>query len=310
MPGKIIAPSIERGDFSSSKNGAVMDISYFMMNNNSSNAPIISEVSLTVRDLSRSIEFYRTALGFMLHQQDGGTAMIGPPDRTIVRLIEHTSARPVTGTTGLYHFAVLVPTRLDLAHALFHLAETRTPLQGLSDHGVSEAIYLPDPDGNGIEIYCDRAQDEWPRKEEGSLEMVTLPLDTDDLFSFLSENNSPWGGMPAGTILGHVHLHVSDIPAAEHFYTELLGFELVQRYGSSASFLSVNGYHHHIGINTWAGVGAPPPPDNAVGMHDFKISLPGDGMAERFETANWPYEIKDAGLALKDPSGNEIFLAF
>jgi catechol 2,3-dioxygenase len=286
-----------------------MGISYSMMSKYNFTKAIISEVSLTVRDLARSLDFYQQALGFHILEKDQRAAKLGAPDTPLVHLIENPSVRPVTGATGLYHFAVLLPSRLNLAQILFHLAETRTSLQGLSDHGVSEAIYLPDPDGNGIEIYCDRPQADWPRKD-GALEMVTLPLDTDDLFSLLSANESSWDEMVAGTILGHMHLHVSDIPDAEHFYSKLLGFELVQRYGSSAAFLSKNGYHHHIGINTWAGVGAPPPPQNAAGLREYTINVPDDGLVERLEAANWSYKKRNRGLVLEDPSGNGVVLKF
>lgn len=269
--------------------------------------PIISQVSLTVSDLSRSVDFYQNALGFSLQASEQSRATLGSSDYAFLELVENPQARQRSGTTGLYHFAVLVPSRLELARVLYHLAQSKTPLQGLSDHGVSEAIYLADPDGNGIEIYTDRHQDDWPFKN-GQLEMLTLPLNTDELFSLLDSENEPWLGIAEDTVLGHVHLRVSHIPEAEQFYCELLGFDLVQRYGSSASFLSMDGYHHHVGMNTWAGVGAAPPPANSVGLREVKINLNGAAIIDRLQATNWPYEVLDSGLVLQDPSGNGIVI--
>ena len=277
------------------------------MGTNQAVEPIVTQVSLTVSDLEKSIDFYQNALGFRLHSRNGQTALLGSPDRIFLELIEGQNSEPVSRTTGLYHFAVLVPSPLELRHVLRHLAENRTPLQGLSDHGVSEAIYLPDLDGNGIEIYRDRPPDEWPM-QNGQLEMVTRPMNTDAIFSELSTDSGSWHELPKGTFLGHVHLHVRDIAESENFYRNLLGFDLVQRYGQSASFLSLNGYHHHIGINTWTGVGAPAPPSEAIGLRSYTINILDDELTKRLAAANWPVEEQDEGLFMRDPSGNGILL--
>jgi catechol 2,3-dioxygenase len=217
-------------------------------------------------------------------------------------------------TTGLYHFALLLPSRVDLAQSLRHLVASRYPLQGAADHGVSEALYLADPDGNGIEIYVDKPRNAWPWLE-GQLQMVTDPLNVEDL---LSSYASSWNGLPEGTRIGHVHLQVADLGEAERFYSGLLGFDLMQRFGHSALFFSAGGYHHHSGVNTWAGVGASAPPPGAVGLRHFAVHLPNEAAlahaAERLEAAGIALEhappngYTAKALLLKDPSDNGVLL--
>jgi catechol 2,3-dioxygenase len=216
----------------------------------------------------------------------------------------------VRGTTGLYHFAILVPTRADLARALRRLVVADTVMQGAADHGVSEALYLADPDGNGIEIYRDRPRAEWPYAG-GALRMGADPVDLDDL---LAEPPSapPSAGLARGTAIGHVHLHVSSLAAAERFYVGVLGFDLMQRYGPSALFVSAGGYHHHVGLNTWAGVGAPPPPPGAFGLRHFTLQLPSaaiEAVAARIRAEEIPIETVEGGLLVRDPARNAILLA-
>jgi catechol 2,3-dioxygenase len=226
-------------------------------------------------------------------------------------LTEQPEARSVSGTTGLYHFAILVPDRPALARSLRRIANSRTPVQGFADHGVSEAIYLPDPDGNGVEIYRDRPRAEWP-VENGQLQMITDPLDIDDLLAEAAGQFAPESGLPPKTTLGHIHLHVAHIGLAEVFYRDLLGFELMQRYGPTASFLAAGGYHHHVGVNTWAGAGAPPPPEDAIGLGWFTISLPDqvelEKVAARLREAGLTPEERTEGLFLRDPSQNGLML--
>jgi len=271
----------------------------------------LGPVSLTISDLDRSLAFYQDHIGLRLHRRDGDTAHLGVGGPDLLRLTQVPGARRVRGTTGLYHFAILLSSRAALAATLQHLAETRTPLQGLSDHLVSEAIYLADPDGNGIEIYSDRPRGTW-RYDGGMLRMTTEPLDVDNLMLELGERDVPWTGLPAGTTIGHIHLQVADITAAEHYYHDVLGFEIVTRYGHSASFLSAGGYHHHIGVNTWAGVGAPPPPAGSVGLRYATVLLPSaealDQAVERVQRAGGPVEEHDAGIIVRDPSANALLL--
>ena len=276
-------------------------------------ATTIGAVYLTVADLDRSLRFYQEALGFQVRQRAGDTARLGaggPADLLV--LAERPGARPTRRTTGLYHFAVLVPARLELARSLRRLAETRTPLQGFSDHLVSEAIYLADPDGNGIEIYRDRPREEWPRKND-QIQMATDPLDLDGILAELERETEPWSGLHPQTTIGHIHLHVADLGAAQAFYHGVLGFDLIQRLAGSADFVSAGGYHHHIGYNTWAGVGAPPPPPDAAGLRYFVVRLPNDAelarVADRVRKAGLPLEETEAGLLTRDPSQNGVVLA-
>lgn len=271
----------------------------------------IGRVSLRVSDLSRAVDFYQRSLGFSLHDSANRWVSLGVGDQELLELVECPGAHQVRGRTGLYHFAVLVPSRTELAFSLRNILETGTPIQGFADHLVSEAIYLPDPDGNGIEIYRDRPRDQWPR-ENGHLRMATDPLDLDSLLSELEGQNGSWSGLHTDTVVGHMHLHVRDIPEAESFYRDVLGFDLVLRYGPSASFLSAGGYHHHLGVNTWAGMGAPPPPQDAVGLRWYEIRTPDqddlDRVAEQADQAGYALERREDGLFMRDPSGNGVLL--
>jgi catechol 2,3-dioxygenase len=272
----------------------------------------IGEISLYVSDLDRSAAFYQDRLGFQLMEMTAGQAILGAGERRLITLVEKPGASRPAKSTGLYHFAVLLPNRRALARVLYHLVETESEVQGAADHGVSEAIYMADPDGNGIEIYRDRRRSEWPMDDIGRLMMDTDELDVNDLVDELKEGVAEWEGLPDKTIIGHVHLQVRDLKEAEQFYTRVLGFQLMQRYGSGAAFVSAGGYHHHIGFNTWAGAGAPPPPDDAVGLRWFEIRLPDAGALEavraRLEAAAVPYEMLDGDLLVRDPSKNGILL--
>jgi catechol 2,3-dioxygenase len=271
----------------------------------------IGGVHLTISDLRRSVRFYESHLGFAVHRRDDRTAWLGAGGSDLLVLSQCETAPRVRGTTGLYHFAILVPSRRDLARSLRRLVETETVLQGAADHGVSEALYLADPDGNGIEIYRDRPRAEWPYAGD-RLQMGADPLDFDDL---LGEPSGPGdgAGLAPATVIGHVHLHVSRLADAERFYVDVLGFELMQRYGPSALFVSAGGYHHHIGLNTWAGVGAPPPPSGAIGLRHFVVRLPTDAavaeVVERVRAADIPVEATAGGHLIRDPAGNAIAFA-
>jgi len=271
----------------------------------------LGAVSLTVRDLARSLTFYGERLGFTTHHRDGGRATLGGEGgESFLELVENPAARPARQATGLYHFAILVPSRADLAGALARLVETRTPLQGASDHGVSEALYLADPDENGIEIYRDRPAEEWPR-QAGRLVMRTDPLDLDELLA-IHPASAPVSPLVGATRLGHVHLHVADLEAALAFYRDVLGFELQQMYGAQAAFVSAGGYHHHVGLNTWRGVGAPPPPPDATGLRHFEVRLRDDAalgaVSDRLAAAGIAAAPHGAGTRVADPSGNHLVL--
>jgi catechol 2,3-dioxygenase len=275
-------------------------------------ATTMGAVSLTVRDLARSLEFYQHNLGFKLHHQEEKQAYLGAGGADLLILNENPAARPLQrGQTGLYHFAVLTPSRVALAQSLQRLAETQTPIQGFADHNVSEAIYLADPDGNGIEIYRDRPRSEW-EYDNGKIKMATNPIDLDGILAELNGQSLSWIGLHPDTVIGHVHLHVSDIKSAEAFYCGVLGFDLMLRYGPSASFVSAGGYHHHLGLNTWAGAGAPSPPPDSIGLIWYAVVLPDQGALDetisRVKIAGAPIEAHEEGSLVRDPSQNGILL--
>ena len=214
-------------------------------------------VHLTVGDLARSLDYYENAIGLRVHGRDNGTARLGAGGEDLLVLTEQPGAQPADGYSGLFHFALLVPTRTDLGRWLKHAAREGVPLTGMSDHAVSEALYLRDPDHHGIEIYADRPRETWEGKV-GEL-MTTMPLDTVDLVRGIDDE--PFDGLAEGTTMGHVHFCVADVPATVEFYRGL-GFDVMAQRGDEAAFLASNGYHHHVGANTWQSRGAPYAPDD------------------------------------------------
>lgn len=271
----------------------------------------IGAVHLTVSDLDRAVEFYVGVLGLQLSQRSGDVARLGAGGEDLVVLTEVRGARVHPRATGLFHLAVLVPTRADLARSLRRLAELRTPLQGLSDHLVSEAIYLADPDGNGIEVYGDRPWSEWPRDGDG-VRMATLPLDVENLLAEGDADGEAWSGLAPGTRIGHVHLQVAGVDDALAFYGDVLGFALMAHLGPSAAFVSAGGYHHHVGMNTWASAGAAPPPAGSAGLRRFDVLVPDadelERLEQRLEAAGTPAVADDGGRLARDPSGNALAL--
>mgnify|MGYP000873207320 FL=1 len=265
-------------------------------------------VHLTVSDLLRSLDFYQYRLGLQVHRRQGHTAYLGAGAHDLIVVTEVSGATKAPRTTGLYHLALLVPSRLALAHVLQRLVDHGAGLTGGSDHGVSEAIYLDDPDDNGIEIYRDRPRSDWPT-ENGVLAMTTDPLDVRGVLDLLNGEDAERQMEPA-TILGHMHLHVAHLDEAVEFYQRVIGFELQMYYGRSAAFLSAGGYHHHLGVNTWYGVGAPPPPSESVGLRYFTVRLDGqaelDRLVQRIEAAQVAYETRTDGLFLRDPAQNGL----
>lgn len=273
-------------------------------------ATTIGVVALSVANLARSLEYYQHNLGLTLRHHDGNTAVLGAGDLPLLRLHEIPGARVIRRATGLYHFALRVPTRRDLARVIRHLAETNTPVSGASDHLVSEALYLSDPDGHGIEIYRDRPRSTW-YDANGAFRMDTIRLDIEGILAELGSETPSWDGMPPGTDMGHIHLQVADVAAAERFYTSVLGFERMTTY-PLASFISAGGYHHHLGLNSWAGVGVPAPPDCAARLLSYELCLPTSDalnpVLERVRAANLPLMETDHGWAVHDPSHNLIML--
>jgi catechol 2,3-dioxygenase len=269
-------------------------------------------VRLTVADLERSLGYYGREVGLELLSRDGSRARLGAGRTELLELVEEPGARPAHNHTGLYHFALLVPERADLARWLAHAARERIALLGMSDHFVSEAIYLTDPDGHGIEIYCDRPRELW----EGQVmsRMTTEPLDVASLLAELDDPaTAPFDGLPAGTDMGHVHLQVADLPASVSFYRDVLGFDLMAELFGSAAFFGAGGYHHHVGANVWHSRGAAPPPDGTAALREATVVLPDaaerDRVAERVADAGQEPERRADGVLVRDPSGINLLLA-
>ena len=265
----------------------------------------LGAVHLTVSRLDRSVAFYQDAIGLRVRVQDEASATLGTESADLVVLVEDAAARPAARHAGLYHFALLFPTRMALSHALRRLAETRTPIEGAADHGVSEAIYLPDPDGNGIELYADRPREQWPAptSPDTKVGMYTVALDLDAVLG-LSEGEALPHRAADGLVLGHVHLHVGDVDEALRFYGDLVGLETMAFLGSAA-FVSAGGYHHHLGLNVWRGKGVGPAPDHTVGVRLWEVVLPGAGdvgaVRDRLAASGVATEEHDRGFVARDP---------
>jgi catechol 2,3-dioxygenase len=260
----------------------------------------LGAVHLTVTNVDRSVGFYQDAIGLQLHHREETTAAMGAGGEDLLVLHESPFARPAGRHAGLYHFALLHPNRTELARALMRLAATSTRIEGASDHGISEAIYLPDPDGNGIELAADRPRATWP---EGG-DMRPDPLDLQALIGLVAEEEVQRRADP-GLTVGHMHLHVGDIEQGLAFYRDVLGFE-VQTLMPSAAFVSAGGYHHHLGFNIWRGPHVPPAPPGAVGLREWTVALPTqadvDAVIARLDHAGIAHE---GGLSA-DPWSNAV----
>jgi catechol 2,3-dioxygenase len=264
----------------------------------------LGAVHLTVTDLDRSIPFYEHSLGLRLHSRSEGVARMGTGDDDLLVLVEQPDARAAGRHAGLYHYALLFPSRLDLARAAQRLAATDTPISGASDHGISEAIYLPDPDGNGIELAADRPRDQWPDLSDPGWDGGPEPLDLPSLFALVADKE-PLPQADPGLVVGHVHLHVGDVDEGLAFYRDILGFELMTLIARSAAFLAAGGYHHHVGINVWQGRGVPPAPADAVGLRHWTVVLDHqsevDAIVERLAAAGIPAQQTAEGTLVRDP---------
>ncbi len=281
----------------------------------------IGSVSLTVASLDNQIAFYQQALGFVQHWRDGNQAGLGTGERELLRLVEQPTYKRYQRVTGLYHFAVLFPDRRELARVmgrLFVLKYRNYP----TDHIMTKTTYLDDPEGNGIELYCESPEDgTWSlkngeyitRRKDGSLSDGREPLDVNALFGTLEKDDRLDVSVPKETRMGHVHLHVRDLHEAVDFYHGVLGFDVMGVVDSMRmAFVSAGGYHHHIGLNTWQGEGAPPLPADALGLRYFTVGLPDqaalDEVVERVEKAGIPANQTEDGLLLYDPSQNGVLL--
>ncbi|MGG3281925.1 VOC family protein [Paenibacillus solani] len=265
----------------------------------------LGPVSLRIRNLAQSVRFYTEVVGLRMLRQHGRIAELTADGKRPLLIIEEVQDLVIsqTRTAGLYHFAILVPDREALGLALANLIAHNIPV-GQGDHLVSEALYINDPDGNGIEIYADRPKDTWKRDANGEYVMTTDPVDVEGLLALAQ--GKEWHGLPEGTVIGHVHFHVSDLDKARAFYCDVLGFELTAHYGGAALFISAGGYHHHIGLNVWAGIGVPNTPRNAAGMEDYTIELPSlealEEVVGRIREAGLQVEQRDGTFIVQDPS--------
>jgi catechol 2,3-dioxygenase len=293
----------------------------------------IGSAALAVSDLSRSSDFYERVLGLPLISRAEDSALLGPDhEHPLLALTQLTNPTPTPPeSTGLFHVAWLHPSRAALAATVRRVVASRWPFDGAADHGVSEALYLSDPDGLGIEIYADRPHERWERPPDGhGVKMVTLPLDLEklplDLENLLAENAEASATMGADTAIGHVHLKVSDVPRAVAFYRDALGLDEQARL-PSAGFLSAGGYHHHIGLNSWQSQGGRAAPDSAPGLRRVELELSDTRALEALErrlaetgtevevevdgdssSAPGPTPESDKRLSLRDPDGHALTL--
>ena len=270
----------------------------------------VGTVRLQVADLDRSLSYYERVIGLRtLDRTDGGARLGAEPGRPLVELHERAGVRsvPRRGRLGLYHFAILLPERAALGRFLQHLGESDVRA-GMSDHLVSEAIYLTDPDGLGIEVYADRPRDTWAYAG-GELVMATNPLDVSGLVA--AAGGGRWTGVPAGTVIGHVHLYVGDLERAAAFYERGLGLDRTVWSYPGALFMSAGGYHHHLGINTWA-AGAPPATETDARLLDWELLVPdpgeGNQAIERVAAAGAPVQREPGGGVARDPWGTAVRL--
>ncbi|RBI58461.1 VOC family protein [halophilic archaeon] len=266
----------------------------------------VGSVALQIGSLDNVLPFYRNGIGFDV-ERDGDDARLIAGDQPLLVLHEESNApeRP-PAAAGLFHVAMRVPDRGTLADVLNRIRKSDVTLLGTSDHLVSEALYLRDPEGNGIEVYCDRPQNEWPRTADGGIEMDTLPLDLDDL----SEEGSTTPSFPAGVDIGHIHLEVTDLPRSEIFYRDTLGLRVQTRYGDEATFLAAGNYHHHVGLNTWNHRQSPTA--DTRGLDWFQLVVPDTKIVEvtrrRLHSDDYQTTTIDGGISVSDPDGIQVRL--
>src|SRR3954471_1911086 len=267
----------------------------------------LGPVHIAVTDLERSIPFYEDSIGLQVQRRDNGTAAMGAGGEELVLLEEQPDAHPAGRHAGLYHYALLHPSREELARAAQRLLVTRTPISGASDHGISEAIYLPDPDGNGIELAADRGRERWGDLTDPKT-IGPEPLDMTGLLE-LVDGQEPHPKADSGLVVGHVHLHVGDVEEGLRFYRDVIGFEVMTRF-PTAAFVSAGGYHHHLAFNTWRGEGVPPAPPEAVGLRRWTVVLDGpdslDALRERLAAGGVEVADEDGGFVAEDPWGNRL----
>ena len=282
---------------------------------------MMGHISLTVANLDNQIEFYTKAMGFKLHWKDGTKAGLGAGGNDLLLLTEEPDRKKYRGVTGLYHVAYVFPNKHELAIAVARLFAIKYP-NSPTDHIMTKTTYLDDLEGNGIELYCESPEDGTWRFANGKYESIRADgswsdgreaLDLEELFSHLADEDKLDVPVPSELRIGHVHLHVRDVDEAVDFYHGILGFDIMGvAKAYNMGFVSAGGYHHHIGLNTWQGAGAPPPPEDAVGLRYFTIDLPDqnayDEVVARVDESGISSNQTEAGLLLHDPSQNGVIL--
>ena len=263
----------------------------------------VGRVRLQVADLDRSIAYYRDVIGFHVIGRDDGpprSASLGAADdgNVLLELVEKRGVHtvPRRGLLGLYHFAILLPNRTQLGAFIRHVSELRTPV-GMSDHLVSQSLYLYDPDGLGIEVYADQPRESWQVRDREYVAAID-PLHVDELIELAAETT--WAGLPRGTIIGHVHLYVGDLKQADAFYHLGLGFDKVGWSIPGALFISAGGYHHHVGLNIWA-AGSPVATDDDAKLLEWELVLPDPVSAEHAAKS-----LKDSGARVDHDANGSL----
>jgi catechol 2,3-dioxygenase len=281
----------------------------------------IGVVTLTVSNLKAQIDFYNQVLGIQVRRQEGNRVFLGNSTRDLLVLIENPTAERFRRVTGLYHLALLYPDRRELARAVARVFAHQVPNYP-TDHIMTKTTYLDDQEGNGLELYCESPEDgSWSlqsgsyitRRADGSLSSGREPLDLEALFKHLEADDRLDGELPPAVSIGHVHLHVRDLAEALDFYHGVLGFDMMGMDATiGMAFVSAGGYHHHIGLNTWQGIGAPAPPPDTLGLKHFSVELPEqsslDLVLDRIRNAGMHFEETDAGWLIFDPSKNGVLL--
>ena len=272
----------------------------------------IGKVHYNVSNLERAAYFFEEGLGMKVLEKSEQSVTLGTiADQPLLVLHRVNNPTPRKKTTGLYHVAIRLPNREDLARLIYHLVNNQVELDGVADHGVSEALYLTGPEDMGIELTCDRDYDQWPIDENGQLDMITEELDLDNLILTIQGKNKKWTGLPAGTTIGHIHLRVAELENTAEFYTTL-GFKITQAYGEQALFFSSGDYHHHIGANTWQSAGADSLAADTAGLNYYEVVLPDqksiENLAKILDEAEKALEKTEDGVSLVDPNGIHLKL--
>ena len=271
----------------------------------------LGPVELNVTDIARALSFYNGVIGLETLQRTAASATLGSDGEAVILLNEERAAQPPGRTAGIYHYALLFPSREELSRVAMRVLRARAPIDGASDHGTHEAIYLPDPDGIGIELAADRPRELWPSYADSEFAQGgPKPLDLHDLLEHASESESE-AGAAAGARIGHVHLHVADLDAATRFYRDGIGFEVMAEL-PTAVFVSFARYHHHLAYNVWRGHGVPSADPDAIGLRHWTLELADaaelERIRERLGALGAQFDERDSGLLVRDPSGIALAL--